>query len=418
MNVRASHRLPGAGLSRAYRLDPLLAEFDSPTLEQEFRTFIRDTRVRDTRTALGLAAFFYVLFAFTDYLAIQDGSDYTSVFMLRLCVGIVGLACALLAERYWRQLVNGVIPTLVVSLAMVSLLMITVKRPYELGWNGMSMLLVLIGAYAFIPNRFITSMVAAVTGSLGFLWLAVLYFQPSFNEVLYLITLLLVVNIIGAMTGYRSSRLQHEAYVQLLVQREAGAVLSTEARARVELESELRQMSEQDALTRLASRQHFFERAERMLEHAAGDTAPLSLLMIDVDYFRQINSTYGHVRGDALLRGLAEVCRAHMAPGDLGGRLGGEEFAIMLPGVDLAQATAKAEQLRLAIQRAPVDIKDAGLNCTVSIGVAQWARGEGITSLLRRTDHALSAAKYRGRNRVEAADGALQADAYDADHPV
>ena len=387
----------------SYCIDPVSAEFEDPAVEREYRTFIRDVRVRDTQKATGLSAILYLLFAWTDFMAMEGQAEYVQVLGARVLVAMIAIMVALLAKRFWYLLVNGVLPTLVVTVGMLALLSITLKRPYEIGWHGMSMMIMLIGTYVFIPNRFMPALVVAIASSLAFLWLAVIHFQPSFDAVVTLMLLLLVVNILGAISAYRASRLQHEAFRHVAIQQEANDVLAQHVQQRESLEAELRNMAEQDALTGLPSRHHFFSQAEACLEEALDSGIPLCLLMIDVDYFRQINGTYGHVRGDALLKGLAEVCRSHVRPIDICGRLGGEEFGIILPGLELHEAGEYAEKLRVDIQRSPVDLKDAGLNCTVSIGVAPLHPGESITALLRRADQALLAAKYRGRNRIELA---------------
>jgi diguanylate cyclase (GGDEF)-like protein len=128
----------------------------------------------------------------------------------------------------------------------------------------------------------------------------------------------------------------------------------------------------------------------------------MSLMLLDVDYFKQINDTYGHLRGDEVLKALVRTCQDHMGEGEVLARVGGEEFALLMPRLDLESARSLAEQVRGAVWRAPVSLADLAIHITVSIGVVQWDGAEAQAALLGRADRALQAAKYNGRNRVEA----------------
>jgi diguanylate cyclase (GGDEF)-like protein len=388
-------------MPRSYRIDPLYAEFEDPEVEQGFREYIRDIRVRDTRLAVGIGAMFYIAFAVTDFLNVGAGWAYTQILLTRMGVALLGLAAALLARRYWIWLVNGVAPTIIVTCASLGLLSITLHRPFEIGWHGMSMMLMLLGTYVFIPNRFMPAVVVALLASLAFLWLMLLSLHPGPDTVITLITLLVVMNILGAMTAYRISRMQHESYIDAAVLKGANEALQKEMTQREGLEDELRELLERDPLTGLPNRANFFPYAEELIERAEEHGEALSFMVIDIDYFRQINGTYGHHRADEVLQVLAGCCRSQLTAGRRSARLGGDDFAIILPGADLTAAQQCAEALRVEIGRAEVDLGDSALQFTVSIGVAQRHPKETINSLLRRADQALLAAKYNGRNRVE-----------------
>lgn len=388
-------------IHRSYRIDPLYAEFESPEVERGFREYIRDTRVRDTRLAVAIAAMFYIVFAITDYLAVGAGRNYLDILLARAGVAAFGILAALLAGRFWRALVNGLIPTLVIAVAAAAFLSITLKRPYDIGWHGMSLMVLLLGSYVFIPNRFICTVIVCIVTSLAFLWLMLFNFQPGPNTVITLITLLAVLNILGGMTAYRISRMQHEAYLDASVLNEANAALRLEVTRREGLEDDLREMIERDVLTGLPNRAHFFARAGAYLEEAGDKADPISFLIVDVDYFRQINGTYGHSRGDEVLQTLAGRCRMRLPEGAMCARLGGDDFAFLLSGHDTLATRRFAEGLRADLRHDSVDLGDLGLHFTVSMGLATWYPGESLNSLLRRADQGLSAAKYHGRDRVE-----------------
>lgn len=173
---------------------------------------------------------------------------------------------------------------------------------------------------------------------------------------------------------------------------------------------ELLEMSRTDPLTRLANRRHFEQHQIDELHRAQRLGYPVSMLMLDVDYFKAFNDHYGHAEGDACLVALAALLKGRFKrAGEMVARVGGEEFAVLLPGMDLQAAQETAEQLRLAI--ADLHIPHAGSErerVTVSIGVAQWSVEQGgdteqiIDSLMRTADAGLYQAKRTGRNQVVA----------------
>ena len=166
------------------------------------------------------------------------------------------------------------------------------------------------------------------------------------------------------------------------------------------LEQQLRQQAYTDDLTGLFLRNHFLERARRALIQSHRRKLPVCLLYLDVDHFKEINDEHGHAVGDAALVALAALLRSHMRGPDLIGRIGGEEFAMLLPGLDLAEAWSVAERLRLAAHDVPRP--DGPL--TVSVGVAECTPSDnGIESLLARADQAMRRAKRSGRDRVASA---------------
>ena len=159
-----------------------------------------------------------------------------------------------------------------------------------------------------------------------------------------------------------------------------------------------------DSLTGFYNRRHFRTLLDEEIERAKG-TVPISVLMMDLDHFKDINDRYGHLVGDQVLTSAAQIMRAN-APTDAPfGRLGGEEFALILHDKNLDQAIALAESLRLAIETKPIETRDQRLPITISIGVAQTnEKFMNSAELLSCADDRLYRAKQAGRNRVWAQD--------------
>lgn len=164
------------------------------------------------------------------------------------------------------------------------------------------------------------------------------------------------------------------------------------------LERQLRERAETDGLTGVLLRNRFLDLGRIALDKTHRQQHPVSMLFLDADHFKRINDEFGHAAGDAALVALAARLRAQARPGDLIGRIGGEEFAILLPGVDHEHAMARAEQLRLAVRAS----HHPGGHLSASIGVAACAPGccDSIETLLARADQAMRQAKRDGRDRV------------------
>lgn len=167
-------------------------------------------------------------------------------------------------------------------------------------------------------------------------------------------------------------------------------------------DAELQAMSQIDHLTGLADRRHLDEHLRMLASAARRQRLPLSVLMVDVDYFRRINDDAGHAAGDEVLRAVACRMSGTLRTEDVAGRWGGEEFLVLLPATDLDGAWISGERIRTAVARTPVALAGGGdVVVTVSVGCATGG-GEDPEDQVRRADAALAEAKAAGRNRVVA----------------
>ena len=177
----------------------------------------------------------------------------------------------------------------------------------------------------------------------------------------------------------------------------------TEAKER---ENELAHLATTDALTGAANRRHFLTLAEEALCDSVKHHQPLALLILDLDLFKPVNDRYGHLSGDKALRLVASTLRATLRHEDVAGRLGGEEFGVLLPNTDARGARELAERLRVAIERLVIPLEDdVQLRITSSIGGTLNTPDESgcitLVKMLSHADQALYDAKNKGRNRVE-----------------
>jgi diguanylate cyclase (GGDEF)-like protein/PAS domain S-box-containing protein len=173
---------------------------------------------------------------------------------------------------------------------------------------------------------------------------------------------------------------------------------------------QVRELANKDDLTELSNRRHFLELAAKELDRAKRYDKPLSLFLFDVDHFKRVNDNYGHRAGDRVLREIAQVCIQTLRSTDIIGRMGGEEFAVLLPETNLPLAADAAERLRIAIKGALAGCGDGGRGpITISAGVAELQNGrrgtwETIDSAYERADRALYEAKGSGRDIVVTSD--------------
>ena len=163
-----------------------------------------------------------------------------------------------------------------------------------------------------------------------------------------------------------------------------------------------RKMARHDELTGVFNRQYFFEQAGHALRRLRKTGGHACLMILDMDHFKRINDAHGHAAGDIVLKHVARICREHLRDSDVFGRLGGEEFAILLPGSSLAQGAGIGERMRRSLAHAPVRVReDQTVTITTSIGLAHTdTHGHALKPLLMAADHALYEAKRGGRNRL------------------
>ena len=191
---------------------------------------------------------------------------------------------------------------------------------------------------------------------------------------------------------------------ELLARVRAGKRIVDLQKELMETNRRLELLSITDGLTKLHNHRYFQDELVRAFEESERYDRPLSLAMIDIDYFKKVNDTYGHAVGDEILKGVANLYRESVRATDLVARYGGEEFAVMMPETNLADALTFAEKIRSLVESTPMDTQAGPLNVTVSLGVASVPHSKIHTpkEVIVAADKALYRAKRNGRNQVQA----------------
>jgi diguanylate cyclase (GGDEF)-like protein len=258
-----------------------------------------------------------------------------------------------------------------------------------------------------ILNRLNTGMTYGIGGFMFFIFMPVVLFQC------FSLRLNLVYTFVAAFTPHLLAGLdfahsfQHNHYAVLIWPTAVMTMLVQFAFAlsylrRYESETALELASNTDAMTGASNRRHFMPLLRQEIIRGHRFKHRVSLLMLDIDHFKKVNDTYGHPTGDLVICTLADICRKESRQIDVVARLGGEEFAILLPETDIQEAMAMAERVRIAVEKTSVkSLGNVGFNFTVSIGAAeQPPEGKSEEELIGIADAALYQAKTSGRNRV------------------
>jgi diguanylate cyclase (GGDEF)-like protein len=172
----------------------------------------------------------------------------------------------------------------------------------------------------------------------------------------------------------------------------------------------LEQAAYTDALTGLYNRRHFMELALMQFERSRRENTLCHVMMLDLDFFKNVNDTYGHLAGDAVLRNVSVCIKEVVRSYDLVARYGGEEFVVMISDSDEETAMRLAERIRVYVESHPCRYEEHNLSVTFSIGVASGVDADSFEALLRHADEAMYAAKKGGRNRVVPYNGLENAD--------
>ena len=178
--------------------------------------------------------------------------------------------------------------------------------------------------------------------------------------------------------------------------------LKHEIDERNKIQARLETLANTDELTQLPNRRFFFEVAEEEYRRSQNEHTTMAVILLDLDYLKNINDTFGHITGDQALIKIADCIRGNFRKGDFAARYGGDEFIILLPATTHRQVEEAAERLRAAIETTPIDMEGASISVTASLGVAAFTGHENIPleKILERADKALYQAKLANRNKV------------------
>lgn len=392
-----------ASLSRSdhqlsLEIDALRSEFGSDITELRFLSHHLLETQSQLRSTLFFCSLFYLAFSVTDVAVLGCGRRALLLLLGRLAVALTAAACCLLISRRQQSVAMTRLAATTVEVVGMSVFMLVVaSRPAELLWHAMSMAIMVIVVYIFIPNRLLYSLAVALPATGVFIYLASVIGSLNPADMLTLSMLLLLANTFGAVAARRYQRLWREEF---------------------RAQTLLKNLTLHDPLTGCFNRRYLHEQLlDSEISRAQRYRLSLTVIMCDLDHFKRVNDCYGHQGGDAVLqrfsRLLKDMTRSHI---DSVVRYGGEEFLLILPETKLHEGVQLAERLRLAFAADMVGDATHQLPVTASFGVASidFARTMDLitlTSLISSADAMLYDAKKAGRNQVKALQLPLLCDA-------
>lgn len=265
-----------------------------------------------------------------------------------------------------------------------------------------SLMSLLFGIFALNLRQLITLVVVPLLGYATFIIRDLLSGQLVLSlqiSILHWVVTAIVFGSCAALGAYLSTLRQSVEHNRkhLLLQKEELQVTYRE------LESVFRQMSEKavkDELTGLYNRHQLSETMHALISVAQASASPLGFIIIDIDHFKQINDTHGHLVGDEILRSFSRIPENCLAPSDFMARFGGDEFVVLLPDVDEGEILQIGEKIMLFVEKLRFDNIKEGLNVTVSLGATLYHLRETPEQMMKRADHILYTAKSAGRNQL------------------
>jgi diguanylate cyclase (GGDEF)-like protein len=376
-------------------------QFLNKSLELDYARHVLSSTVRLLRTSLGIIAIMFTLLALVDFHMAEDTGNLRILLANRVLFGLCSLGLIIALGRNPSLVYSPYPLNFVLLLLVVANILLVPLRPETVESQISGIITVTLTIYLFIPNRIPWMIIQNTILAIGFLISICLVLEPSLTRVLVVALVLVLPNIIGYLTILRLNKLQRLQYYSLVTEQKTNQRLTAEINERFRIEAELRRLAQIDDLTGLNNRRWFMELAEQELRHAKRLRTSLAIGMVDLDHFKKVNDTWGHVSGDQVLKDMAQLCRQELREVDMIGRFGGEEFVIALPITSPTDAQIIAERIRTRIKAHRFTGELADLHLTVTIGISTvQAKDTDLGPALLRADRALYDGKHAGRDRV------------------
>lgn len=394
--------MTGSTSSEQFEISRWRAEFKDPVTESAYRNRIMHRSASELRAAVFVWALLLLLFCFNDYIILGCSEELLWAFLSRAIVVVPLLVFAFVLGRRPQLAVAGQTVTVLMVYGFTCFFALYFLYPREsILYILMVTMVMLISLFVFIPNRLIFAVCAALYGIIGTTTAVALVTPANEQALAGLLVFLFLPTIVGFITAYRLNTTWRREFAALRQNEVINEELRREIDKRSKLEEILRHQASTDPLTGLYNRRFYEQLFEREFKQAKRYGSSLALCVLDLDRFKDVNDSYGHVSGDVALCRVADACRDELRESDIIGRLGGEEFVLILPQTDAAGAAVVADRLREHIAAMEVETETARFRVTVSLGVTELQSTDtGITDLIRRADEALYLSKSEGRNRV------------------
>ncbi|HVC50355.1 MAG TPA: diguanylate cyclase [Burkholderiales bacterium] len=380
------------------------AEFIHPQLEKNYRQGVMNQTGHHTTFSLLFTSLYFTALATYNFISLSPQYGFFVPLGFPLVVVILSLVFAGVSLLHPSLFSNGWGITIIEAAGFASFFLTVLLHSNELTINCMNMIFMIMAVYLFIPNRFIMAICTSALASLVFAFMIITYYKPVLPDLIAIYFMMISANIFGGISANRINVMRRLEWSSLAAQKKNNSQLMQEIAIRRQLEERLRQLARSDALSDLNNRSAFLDLAQKEFQRARRYDEPLSLMILDVDFFKRINDNYGHATGDETIRNIGQLLKNSIRNIDIAGRLGGEEFVILLPHATIEHSYEVAERFRQALTEIHIDTPQGPLRLTASIGLALCSKEDhSIEATLSRADKAMYTAKKSGRNQVKVA---------------
>lgn len=390
-----------AQLDDAWRIRGWSGEFADRALE---RKYLRKNQLlisRQMQLALIVWASLVLLFALPDYFALGVTQDFIAGLIVRSGLAAILLIFLFRLRKRPELAVQGRWITALELIGITFFMGIYFTRPDIVHWSFTLTLIMLVSIFVFIPNRVplilgVSLYTAVMTVSI------MLFIEPlSAEEIVGLLLILFLPIGTGWAAALRTQVLQRKQYALWMQTQLINDELVREVEERSRLQEALVRQATTDPLTGLNNRRQYESLFQLELTRAERKGQDLSVCILDLDHFKQINDTHGHSVGDQVLVHTAELCRNSFRTIDILGRLGGEEFVVLMADTDLETAAHVVSRFLNVLAATPIHVGDKVIHVTATAGVVERRVEEHeLDELIQRADRAMYEGKSAGRNQV------------------
>jgi diguanylate cyclase (GGDEF)-like protein len=378
-----------------------LAEFFNRDMEVSFQSHIQPMIIRQLRIALIVWGVLLLLFAIPDFIALGPIRPFYYLLAYRI-VAIAVLLILIFSITPATNIFKISYPVALFIMAYISGFMIFFIYRSDAVYLVVGVIMIqIIALLMFIPIRFI--MLFSVALYAVFITLITRYaLGTTAANLVSLFVIMLLPVVVGAVTTSRTGILHRKEFVLRTKTEKINRELANEIKRRCELEAKLKELASTDPLTGLLNRREYEILFTHEIERALRKNTVPSVFIFDIDHFKNINDTYGHDAGDEVLRRMAGLFHEELRSIDIVGRLGGDEFIILLPEITIESAAMIGKRLLAMLAKTDINVGTATIRITAAIGISQVLPSDrDFKAVIQRADEALYRAKKAGRNRVE-----------------
>ncbi len=379
----------------------IFGEFSCRESEQKFRkaTWARITD-RIGKTSL-LAGLFFLMAGAAPFFVSQVNDIAPGLLFYRALIALWGFFIYFSASS--EKLGKYILFSIAVFILMMGLYesyeaVISYRPDFE--YNIPFTLLIILLMYLLFPLSVKSVAPASIISSVSYIMALHLFTPAEWTDLIQLSVFFIFVNIMGLYMFIELSRNRRYRYLSYNEINKLYFLLNEEIRKKDEANKKLSYLAETDELTGIANRRKFFSILQSEFSKSVRYRRPLSIIMLDIDHFKKVNDCYGHDAGDKVIREFIRLCRRKLRQSDIIARIGGEEFAVILPETSEEGAYILAERIRGGIENKKINIGSCSLSITSSCGIVSLESGpvKNINDFIKKADNALYMAKNSGRN--------------------